>query len=80
MGGWLFAEWFLAANEANNWIPIPDVVMVIPGVTGLPEGILVKIIFAIVFMVVAYGLISLAYSIFFPLEPGEHDAPPVKRR
>ena len=79
-GGYLFGDWFIKANEANNWVSIPNSLVELPFATWLPSGFLVKISTAIVFMVITFGLMSVVYAILFPLQPGEYDAPPPKPR
>jgi hypothetical protein len=40
---------------------------------------MVSLIVGFLFLVFAYGLVSLAYSVAFPIKPGEFDVPPLKR-
>jgi hypothetical protein len=79
-GGYLFAEWFLNQNAARNWIPLPEEFIRLDFAPWLPNGFLIKIIFAIIFMVIAYGILSVAYALLFPVAPGEYDHPPLKPR
>jgi hypothetical protein len=79
-GGYLFAEWFLNQNAANHWIPIPAEFIRLSFAPSLPDGIVIKLMFAIIFMIIAYGVLSVIYAILFPIVPGETDHPPLKPR
>jgi|Deesub1362A_J573_1020465.scaffolds.fasta_scaffold02307_5 nicotinamide riboside transporter PnuC len=78
--GYLFAEWFLAANQVSGWLPIPVEVLRVPFAPWLPAGLVFKLGVALIFMIVSYGLVSILYAILFPPQLGEHDVPPLKRR
>ncbi len=77
-GGYFLADWFMYQNETHDWIPIPEGLINIPFAQWLPSGIVVKLVIAIVFMVVGFGLVNLIYAILFPIKPGKYDAPPLK--
>ncbi len=80
LGGYLFASWFLVQNEINGWLPIPSEVIRLPFAPWLPEGLIFKLVTTFLFMIIGYGILSIFYSIFFPLERGEYDSPPLRRR
>jgi hypothetical protein len=79
-GGYLFAEWFLNRNAVNHWIAIPEEFINIAAAPWLPDGFIIKIMFAIVFMVITYAILSVIYAVLFPIAPGEYDHPPLKPR
>jgi len=79
-GGYLFGDWFMKQNEASGWVSIPESLIKLPFATWLPSGFIVKILVAIVFMVISFGLMSFVYAVLFPIQPGEYDAPPPKPR
>lgn len=78
LGGYLFAGWFLIQNEANKWIPIPAELVRPSFAPNLPTGILLKGVFAVVFMFISFAILSVVYAVLFPIEPGEYDHPPLK--
>ena len=78
--GYLFADWFLRANVTSGWVAIPAVFLRPAFAPWLPYGILVKIVVAILFMLMSYGLVSTAYAILFPIRPEATDAPPLRRK
>jgi len=90
VGGYLFSNWFLTQNYVNRWIYLPPQV-IFPPITAVPPilrslvaplfgpGVLVSLVVAFLFLIFAYVFLSIAYSIAFPIRPGEHDAPPLKR-
>jgi hypothetical protein len=79
--GYFFASWFLQANAANNWIYIPTVLLYPPYtfLSFLNGGVIVKLIVAVFFLLFSYAIINFAFAILFPIQPGELDAPPLKR-
>ncbi len=78
--GYAFAEWFLVANQVNNWLPIPVTVLQVPFAPWFPAGGIFKLGVAVVFMVISFGLLSIVYAVLFPPKLGEYDVPPLKRR
>jgi len=90
IGGYLFSNWFLTQNYINQWIYLPPEV-ISPPIAAVPAslrtilaplfgpGVMVSLIVGFLFLVFAYGLVSLAYSVAFPIKPGEFDVPPLKR-
>jgi len=90
IGGYLFSNWFLTQNYINQWIYLPPQV-ISPPMTAVPAilrsvvaplfgpGVLVSLIVGFLFLIFAYLIVSIAYSIAFPIKPGEHDVPPLKR-
>jgi hypothetical protein len=79
IGGYIVAEWFLLQNQAANWLPIPSQILYFPALPWLPRGIVVKIAVGAVFMILAFGIINMVYAVLFPIQPGETDAPTLKR-
>lgn len=82
--GYLFANWFLVANFQNAWIYIPNEALNPPFVPAwlfpyLGGGVMVKLIAGLLFMILGYGVLSVAYAILFPIKPGETDVAPVRR-
>ncbi len=81
VGGYFAAEWFLQANAENGWIYLPPQVFRPPYVPAfVPPGAIAKLVVALITMVMAYGVISFLYAVFFPPKLGETDAPPIRRR
>jgi hypothetical protein len=80
VGGYFFADWVFYQNDIHNWFSLPGYIIDIPFLPWLPSGILLKLGVALVFMVVSYGVMSLLYAILFPIQPGECDSPPLKRK
>jgi hypothetical protein len=78
VGGYFFGDWILQQNDANGWFNLPDVLISIPGLPWLPSGFLMNILVAIVFMVVSFGIMNIAYAFLFPIRPGKYDHPPLK--
>lgn len=90
VGGYLFSNWFLTQNYINQWIYLPPQV-ISPPITSVPAslqsllaplfgpGVLVSLVVAFLFLIFAYGFLSIVYSVAFPIKPGEHDVPPLKR-
>jgi nicotinamide riboside transporter PnuC len=68
--------WFLQANAENGWIYLPPEIILPPEqLPWLPPGVLVRLVVGMMVMVAGYGLLSLIYSILFPIKPGETDVP-----
>lgn len=81
IGGYGFGGWFLQANAENSWIYLPPILFYPPGFpTWLPSGLVVRLAIGLLFVVIGYGMLSIFYAMFFPIQPGEFDAPPPKRR
>lgn len=78
-GAYLFADWFLRANADAGWVAIPSEVLRPSFAPWLPTGIAIKVVVAILFLILSYGLFSTIYAIAFPHRPGETDSPPLKR-
>jgi peptidoglycan biosynthesis protein MviN/MurJ (putative lipid II flippase) len=84
LAGYYFASWFLGANFENGWVFIPNEALnpsFVPAFLFpyLGGGGMVKFITAFLFMILGYGILSIAYAILFPIKPGEADMPPVRR-
>ena len=91
IGGFLFSRWFLFANFENNWIYLPpeilapSITMVSPGLRPVfgplfQPGVIVSLTVGFLFLIFAYLFVSIGYSVAFPIKPGEHDVPPLKRQ
>jgi hypothetical protein len=78
--GYFFSGWFLRANAQNNWIYLPPEILRPDFAPSLPPGVLVQIVVALLFMIFSYGVLSVFYALFFPVQPGEHDVPQLYRR
>lgn len=74
-----FSGWFLAQNQANTWIYLPPEVIRPPFAAALPPFLVARLVVAFIFMVLAFGAMSLIYAIAFPMQLGETDAPPMRR-
>lgn len=80
-GGYWFGGWFLQVNAENTWIYIPPVLFNPPYFPAwLPSGLIVRLALGILFALFGYGLLSIFYAVFFPLQAGEYDVPTPKRR
>lgn len=79
VAGYLFSNWFLVQNYVNGWVYLPPAVLRPAFAPTLPAGALVSLAVGIVFMIFAYLALSVVYAIAFPIKPGEHDLPPLKR-
>ncbi len=79
LAGYLFSIWFLRENAVQGWLAIPRGLIQPADLPWLPPGILVQLGVAIIFMMLATGVINTVYAIVFPIRPGETDAPPIKR-
>lgn len=81
LAGYLLAGWFLTANQQNAWIYLPPALYYPPYVPSfVPPGTILKLAIALLVMVLGYGILSFVYAIMFPIQPGETDVPPLKRR
>lgn len=79
LAGYIFSIWFLNKNAVEGWIVIPRALIQPPQLPWLPPGILVQLAVALIFMMLATGVVNVIYAIVFPIKPGETDAPPIKR-
>ena len=87
MGYW-FTGWFLQANLTNEWVYIPRSALAPDLPTFLnflepmiDQGVLVRLVVGVLFMLAAYGVLAIVYAVGFPIKPREIDAPrPRKRR
>jgi hypothetical protein len=84
LAGYGLSGWFLAANQENAWIYLPYELyyppFVPPALSFLPPGFFIRVGIGLLVMIFGYGLLSIFYAIFFPIEEKETDAPPLKRR
>ncbi len=85
--GYLFAQWFLRANYTKNWVYLPAEAYNpdLPNWLNFLEpffdnGALIKLVVALLFIVISFGIVSFFYAIGFPIRPGEQDAPPADKR
>jgi hypothetical protein len=79
-GGYLFANWFINQNNYYQWVYIPQQLIYPSFAPWLPPGILVSGSVALIFLVLSYIVISIAYSIAFPIKPGEFDVEKPQRQ
>lgn len=81
LAGYGVAGWFLVANQQNGWIYLPPALYYPPYVPDfVPAGMILRLAMALLVMVLGYGILSFVYAIMFPIQPGENDVPPMKRR
>jgi hypothetical protein len=74
--GYAFAGWFLR----KNLVYIPPVIRRPPFAPWLPPDLIVKVVVAFLFMLLAFTVLSVIYAMAFPIQPGEKDVPPLKRK
>ena len=91
IGGYVFSNWFLVNNDAYGWIRLPPEILR-PSIEVVPAGmrwvvaplfgpgVFVSLAVGVLFLVFSYLLLSIAYSIAFPVKPGEFDVGPLKRQ
>jgi hypothetical protein len=85
--GYFFAQWFLRANAVNGWLYLP------PGAYNpdfpnwlssiepyLQGGVLIKLVVALLFVVVSFGVLNFFYAIGFPIRTQVPDTPPPDKR
>jgi hypothetical protein len=80
LAGYLFSTWFLTENALNQWIYLPPEVIhptFLPA--WVPPYAFASFVVALIFLILSYGVVSLVYAVAFPLQPGETDAPPLRR-
>lgn len=77
--GYLLANWFYAQNQIENWIYMPPELIWPSFAPSLGDGLLFKLIFAGLAMLIGYAVVSFIYALAFPIQPGELDMPPPKR-
>ncbi len=74
--GYLFATWFINQNAVNNWLHIPALLMN-PDIPVIGEllgrGRMVMLIIGLLFLLIAFGIVNVAWAILFPVQPGELD-------
>jgi hypothetical protein len=80
VGGYFFSGWFFTQNALNSWVYIPPEVVSPPFAKFLPPWVFAQLVVSLLFMMLAYGLISMIWAFVFPIEPGETDVPPLRRR
>jgi hypothetical protein len=77
--GYILANWFYTQNLVEKWIYLPPELIWPSFAPFLGDGVLFKLIFAGLSMILGYAIVSFVYAIAFPIEPGELDVPPPKR-
>lgn len=80
VGGYFFANWFVRTNRIKGWIFIPNEVYYPSFAPFLGGGLLLKLVVALLFLLMSYGILSFVYAVLFPIKPKEDDAPPPRRR
>jgi hypothetical protein len=70
----------MRANAEKHWVPIPYQLMNPKFAPWLGDGLLVRIIISLMFVLLAYALLAVIYSVLFPYVPGEADVGPLRRR
>jgi hypothetical protein len=71
--GYFFADWFLSANAENGWMYIPRAAFYPKFAPFLGGGLLIKLIVGFLFTLLSYTVLSVIYSMVFPIRPGETD-------
>lgn len=72
----IFSGWFISAGI----VYIPPEIRRPDFAPFLPQDLIVKLVVSILFMMLVYTLLSAVYAVAFPIELGETDAPPVRRK
>jgi hypothetical protein len=80
VAAYFFSGWIIRMNAVEKWIYIPPPLISVPRLTFLPDGALLQLVVAILFMIFAFGILSVVYAFFFPPQLGETDSPPLYRR
>ena len=85
--GYLFAQWFLRANAVKGWVYLPRGAYYpdFPNWLNFLEpmfqgGTLIKLIVAILFIVISFGVLNFFYAVAFPKRVVVPDTPPPDRR
>lgn len=83
VAGYFFAQWFLRANAINGWIYLPagaynpDFPNWLNWLEPIFQGgALVKLVAALLFIVISFGILNFFYAIGFPIRLHPQDAPP----
>ncbi|TFH38042.1 MAG: hypothetical protein E4G99_00630 [Anaerolineales bacterium] len=85
--GYLFSQWFMAANAVNGWVYLP-VQAYYPDLPAwlnfiepyLQNGVLIKLVSAILFIVISFGVMNFIYALGFPHRRTLPDVAPADRR
>ena len=84
VGGFWLAGYLLELNWRAPFLPFPvprDFRVTIVGwLPSLPGKLLVQIGATIILDILAYAVMVTTYALLNPIEPGETDAPPPRRR
>jgi len=85
--GYWFTGWFLQANLRNGWIYLPRAALApdLPNFLNflepmLDQGVMVRLVVGLLFVLAAYGVLSVAYAVGFPIKPRDVDAPTQRKR
>jgi hypothetical protein len=73
---YFFSGWFLR----QGILYIPEAARRPVFAPFLPEFAFVQIVIALLFTILCYAILSTIYAVAFPIQPGELDAPPPRRR
>jgi hypothetical protein len=76
IGAFFFSGWFLNAGL----VYIPMAARRPAFAPWLPDYFVVQLIISAIFMIASFTIVSWIYAVAFPIQPGEFDAPPVKRQ
>jgi hypothetical protein len=76
IAAFFFSGWFLNAG----FIYIPMAARKPEFAPWLPEYFIVQLVISLIFMIACFTIVSWIYAIAFPIQPGEYDAPPIKRK
>jgi len=80
ISGYFFAEWLLAENESKGWLNLPRSYLAPPAFApSLPEGIVIKLAIAFLFLIFSFGLLNLLYAMAAPRDEEQVAPPPLKR-
>jgi len=79
IGGYFFAEWLLLENEQQKWIELPNSYYSPSFAPWLPEGMIIKLAVAFLFLIFSFGLLNLLYAIVIPRDEDHIAPPPLKR-
>lgn len=74
--GYVFAGWFLG----KNLVYIPFFFRPPSFAPWFTQVLIVKLVVAFLFMILTFTILSVIYATAFPIQPGEKDVPPLKRK
>lgn len=79
MTGYFVSGWFFVENARQQWLYLPEGIMTIPFAPWIPRGMLAQFVVALIIVVFGYALLGFVYAFMFPIQPGDTDAPPLRR-